>query len=260
MSWLTQIFSGAGGDGAGQPPAFDAPLAPEGRLVVIGDVHGCDRLLLSLLNRLGALDPSPDRIVFAGDLVDRGENSASVVSIVYGLQRRLGDQVVVVRGNHEQMMLDFLDAPTRAAARWLRHGGLQTLASFGIGGATETMPDPEAHRIRDALADALGPTLIDWLWETRAMHSSGNVHVVHAAADPDLPLAQQTGHTLTWGHPDFFRKPRQDGQWVVHGHSIVDAVAAVQGRIGVDTGAYAGGRLSAAVIDPGSLQVIAVPD
>ncbi len=259
MSWLTHIF-GAGTDATPvAPPRFDAPLAPAERIVVVGDVHGSDRLLISLLNRLGALDPAPDRLIFAGDLIDRGENSASVLSLVYGVQRRLGDKVVVLRGNHEQMMLDFLEAPEPSAARWLRHGGLQTLASFGIGGATETMSPARTHRIRDALAEALGPTLIDWLWETTTLYTTGNIHVVHAAADPAAPLGRQSAHTLTWGHPDFLRRPRSDGQWVVHGHTVVDRVAATDGRIGVDTGAYATGRLSAAVIRPGGMAVISVP-
>ena len=258
MSWLTTILGG--GDGTTEPPVFDSPLAPSERIVVVGDVHGCDRLLISLLNRLGALDPSPDRLVFTGDLIDRGEDSSSVLALVYGLQRRLGKGLVVLRGNHEQMMLDFLDAPTTSATRWLRYGGLQTLASFKIGGATETMSDAQAHRVRDKLAEALGPALIDWMWEMPAIYSTGNIHVVHAGADPALPLGEQSAHTLTWGHPDFLRRARRDGQWVVHGHTIVDAVEPQAGRICVDTGAYATGRLSAALIHTAGFEAISVPD
>ena len=258
MSWLIQILGG--GDDTSASPVFDAAPAPAERLVVIGDVHGCDRLLLSLLNRLGALDPSPERLIFTGDLIDRGDNSASVLSLVYGLRGRLGDRLVVLRGNHEQMMLDFLDAPTEMAARWLRYGGLQTLASFGVGGATETMADAKAHEVRDRLAEALGQTMIDWLWELPTKYSSGNVHVVHAGADPARPLDRQSAHTLIWGHPDFLRRPRRDGQWVVYGHTIVDVVAAENGRIGVDTGAYATGRLSAALITRDGVESLSVPD
>lgn len=257
MSWLTQIL---GGDATPGRPAFDAVLAPAERLAVIGDVHGCDRLLLSLLNRLGALDLPPDRLVFTGDLIDRGENSATVLSVVYGLHRRLGEGLVALRGNHEQMMLDFLDSPVDMAARWLRYGGLQTLASFGVSGATETMDKARAVLVRDKLAETLGPTLIDWLWDRPTLYSTGNVHVVHAGADPALPIDRQSAHTLVWGHPDFLRRERRDGQWIIHGHTVVDTVEARGGRIGVDTGAYATGRLSAAVIEPGAFRAISVPD
>ena len=256
MSWLTDIFR----RGSTRAADFEAPLAPDERIAVIGDVHGSDRLLISLLNRLERLDPAPDKLVFTGDLIDRGEDSATVVSMVFGLQRRLGKDLVLVRGNHEQMMLDFLDDPARSAARWLRYGGLQTLASFGIGGATEAMSDGQAVRIRDALTEALGQTLIDWLRESRTIFSSGNVHVVHAGADPALPLHAQSADILTWGHPDFLTSARRDGQWIVHGHTIVDEVTAADGRIGVDTGAYATGRLSAALLSPGHFAVISVPD
>ncbi len=257
MSWLTQFFRGGGGVAE---PEFDAPLAPEETIAVIGDVHGSDRLLISLLNRLNGLDPAPDKLVFVGDLIDRGENSANVISVVYGLQRRLDGNAILVRGNHEQMMLDFIDAPVQAAARWLRYGGLQTLASFGIGDASETMSEARALRIRDALFEALGPTLIDWLRDAPTRFSTGNVHVVHAGADPALPLHQQAADALTWGHPDFLTRTRRDGQWVVYGHTIVDEVTATNGRIGVDTGAYATDRLSAALIAPGRFEVISVPD
>ncbi|PIE06593.1 MAG: serine/threonine protein phosphatase [Rhodobacterales bacterium] len=260
MSWLTQIFSSEPGRGKDERPRFDAPLAPAERIAVVGDVHGNDRLLISLLNRLGGLDPAPDRLVFVGDLVDRGENSANVLSLLFGLQRRLGRKMVVLRGNHEQMMLDFLDTPTLCAARWLRHGGLQTLASFGIGGAVGTLSGEQANHIRDRLAEAMGAAMIDWLWETPSRFSTGNVHVVHAAADPRVPMTAQSADTLTWGHPDFFRRARSDGQWVVHGHTIVGEVVATEGRIGVDTGAFATGRLSAVCIGPGTLDVISVPD
>ena len=91
-------------------------------------------------------------------------------------------------------------------------------------------------------------------------YSSGNVHVVHAGADPARPLDRQSAHTLIWGHPDFLRRPRRDGQWVVYGHTIVDVVAAENGRIGVDTGAYATGRLSAALITRDGVESLSVPD
>ena len=80
--------------------------------------------------------------------------------------------------------------------------------------------------------------------------------VLHAAADPLCPLDQQSDSVLLWGHPEFFKIPREDGQWIVHGHTIVDAPTADKGRISVDTGAYATGRLTAASIADGSVDFV----
>jgi len=252
MSWLSHLLDRVSGTDPDPPRGFDAPLAPAERLAVIGDVHGCHRPLVELLGQLGTVDPPPGRLIFVGDLIDRGEDSAGVLALLHGIQVRLGGRMIVLRGNHEDMMLDFIDAPS-GAARWLRYGGLQTLASFGIGAVTERMGDAAATRTRDALVEALGRDRLDWLRAMPSYFTSGNVTVVHAAADPALPIDHQLSQVFAWGHPDFHTVPRRDGQWIAHGHTVVDAIEARAGRIGVDTGAYATGVLSAAIIAPGSL-------
>lgn len=224
-------------------------------MAVIGDVHGCDRLLAALLGRLAGV--GAERIVFVGDYIDRGEESAAVLDRLFALWQADAGRHIFLRGNHEEMMLRFLDDPAAHAVRWMRYGGLQTLASFGIGGIGETADEARALRARDALAAALGPEKLAWLRGLPCLDASGNVTVVHAGADPARPLAEQSESTLIWGHPDFENRPRRDGLWLVHGHKIRDRVTAEAGRIGVDTGAYATGRLSAAVIRRGSFEVIA---
>ena len=236
------------------PASFSAPLAPAETLAVIGDVHGCDRLLAKLLDQVAAR--APDRLVFVGDYVDRGEDSAAVLARLHALAKDQSAPSVFLRGNHEEMMLRFLDDPAANGHRWLRYGGLQTLASYAIGGIGET-PDPEqATRARDTLAGKIGPDRLAWLRACPTQFVSGNVAVVHAAADPAIPIAAQPEKTLIWGHPAFLKSPRSDGTWVVHGHTVMPRVEDVAGRIGVDTGAYATGRLSAALIGPGSLEVL----
>lgn len=257
MSWMTRLLDRVSGARAGAAQAFDAPLAPAERLAVIGDVHGCYDQLVEMLSALGEADPPPGRLVFTGDIVDRGEHSAKVVALLYTIQERLGSRMVLLRGNHEEMMLRFIDDPEQSR-RWLRFGGLQTLASYGIGAVTEHSGPQEAGRARDALAAALGPDHLAWLRGLPNRFTSGNVTVVHAAADPHLPIAEQSDEVLAWGHRDFFTVPRGDGQWVVHGHSVVEAVEARAGRIGVDTGAFATGVLSGALIDPGRMTPLSV--
>jgi serine/threonine protein phosphatase 1 len=248
MRRLLELF---GRKAAPAPRArFEAPLAPDEPLAVIGDVHGRDDLLGRLLDRLAEEAPG-HRVVLVGDLMDRGERSAQVV-------RRLiaRDDLVVLRGNHEVMCLDFLEEPERKGPLWIRNGGLQTLASFGVGGLGIS-PSPAALReAAGRLETAMGTEMMAWLRLRPLTFRSGNVAVVHAAADPDLAIEEQEEATLLWGHPRFLRDARADGVWVVHGHTILEEPVVEAGRIGVDTGAYATGRLTAALIRPGGVAFV----
>lgn len=222
-------------------PACDPqpPAAPEGIVSVVGDVHGCVQPLSDLLARL------PGQIVLVGDLVDRGEHSAAVIDMVMARP-----DILCLMGNHEEMLLAFLDDPVGAGAGWLRHGGLQTLASYGVSGDLTAAHLPH---LRDGLARAMGEAQIAWLRSRPLFHRSGNLVVSHAGADPARPVDQQT-RSLIWGHPDCGRLPRADGLWIVHGHVVVPAPDIRQGVIRVDTGAYADGPLSAAVLGDGPLR------
>ena len=222
----------------GNTSKFD-PVRPDAPFFAIGDIHGRVDLLIALLRQL---DPGLP-VIFVGDYVDRGENSADVLRVLHGRPGALG-----LKGNHEDMMLAFLDHPKSRGPNWLRNGGLQTLASFGIAGLTDTSSGDELEVARDALAAAMGVGLINWLRARPLYYRSGNVAVVHAGADPSVGIHEQNEAYLLWGHPDFARKPRSDGLWIVHGHSIVDAPRAENGVIPIDTGAYATGRLTAALI------------
>lgn len=227
------------------PPVTFPPIAPESGFHAVGDIHGRIDLLDQVLRDL----PTDLPIICVGDYIDRGDHSAEVL-------RRLiaRPDILCLRGNHEDMLLSFLDAPQDKGTRWIRYGGLQTLASFGVTGISQSTSGIDLKIAADALRRAMGPELIDWLRMLPLMHQTGNVTVVHAGADPSKPLDQQEHRTLTWGHADFLSKPRRDGQWVVHGHTIVDQANVTDGRIAVDTGAYATGKLSVARITPGEVE------
>lgn len=216
-----------------RPGSFQVPLAPERVVSVVGDVHGCVALLKSLLTRL------PGQIVLVGDLIDRGDESRAAVDFVMEQP-----DIVSLMGNHEAMLLAFLDDPVAAGPRWMRNGGLQTLASFGVGGDLSIAKLP---RLRDSLALAMRDDRIEWLRNRPLYWTSGNLVVSHAGADPRRPLAGQSG-ALLWGHPECGRTPRSDGLWIAHGHVIVEEVSFGAGVIQVDTGAFAGGPLSAAIL------------
>ncbi|MGR3363397.1 MAG: metallophosphoesterase family protein [Maritimibacter harenae] len=252
MSIFKRLLRRSGAPAAA--PEFRAPLQPESRMCVIGDVHGCAMLLDRLMEKVESRDDL-EEIIFVGDYVDRGDDSRGVIDRL--VERDRDARVTCLMGNHEDMMLTFLDDPAGSGRRWLRFGGLQTLASFGITGVAEAAPDDEMTAVGEAFREALGSERNDWLRNRPVQHRNGNVAVVHAGAAPALPMeAQNPGH-LIWGHPTFGRTPRSDGVWVVHGHTIVSAIEPHEGVIGVDTGAYATGRLSGVILSPdGGLEVV----
>lgn len=215
-------------------PTPDAPVC------VIGDVHGS----MPLLERMVAQLPQDHQIVLVGDYIDRGEHSRETLQY---LSERL--DLICLMGNHEEMLLQFLQAPEHKGGRWIRNGGLQTLASFGVVGARPHMTDKELIACRDQLQEAMGVPLINWLQSLGSSIRTGNVLIVHAGADPYAAPDAQFQETMIWGHPDFLRVPRRDGVWVVHGHTIVPVAQSKHGRIAIDTGAYASGTLSAVCLD-----------
>lgn len=235
-SWIARLL--------GRFPAFP-PVAPDAPFHLIGDIHGRSDLLQRALAGLKSDRP----VVFVGDYIDRGEDSAGVLRLLIDRPN-----THFLRGNHEEMLLNFLDDPIAQGARWLRYGGLQTLASYGVTGVTETSSGAELELVRDALLRAMGPEQIFWLRTLPLSHRSGNVAVTHAGADPRRGFDSQDPRALVWGHRDFGRVPRQDGVWIAHGHTIVDEPIATEGIISVDTGAYATGRLTIADIGEGSVE------
>ena len=216
--------------------AFDAPLKPDAPFFVVADIHGRFDLLESALRRVTESKEAIP-LVFVGDYVDRGPDSAAVLRHLFELQSANPNQITCLGGNHEEMLLGFLDDPIRFHRLWLRNGGDETLRSFGV-----KLPgaDAEAEILaaRDQFLKALGPDLHAWLRDLPLNWKSGNVWVTHAGADPAVDMDRQDRNALVWGHPEFRKRPRDDGQWVVHGHTIVPEVTTQEGRISIDTGAF----------------------
>lgn len=240
MGWIARLF--------GKRPVVNVvempPISVGQPVFVIGDVHG----RFDLLEKLLAKAVPGEQIICVGDYVDRGDNSAGVLRLLMSR-----DDVICLMGNHEQMMLKFLDNPEKAGSRWLRYGGLQTLASFGVSGVTETSKGELLTQAATALIAAMGPEMVEWLRGLPVMFETGNLTVVHAGADPTMPISMQGRSTLMWGHADFATVMRTDGRWIAHGHTIVDQPSAENGKISTDTGAYATGTLTAARINDGDI-------
>lgn len=236
---------------------FDARLAPGQPFLVIGDIHGQLEALNTTLELIASdSDYAHLPLVFVGDYMDRGPHSAGVLRRVMALQANDPRDIICLRGNHEQMLLSFLDNPPLNAPVWFANGGVETLNSFGVGVTKLDMRGDRVLMVRERLKQELGDAALSFLQTLPTRWQTGNVAVVHAGADPAIPIKDQQDDVLIWGHADFRSHPRQDGMWVVHGHTIVPEVMARQGRISVDTGAYQTGTLPAVSVSVQRVQVL----
>ena len=241
-------------------PAVDLPALPRPQtpLCLIGDLHGRADLLAAMLARISAEPQGPTaRLIFVGDLIDRGPQSAAVLQKVWHLTRTRPGQVICLMGNHERMMLDFLSAPTSPAKRWLHAGGAETLASFGVPWISGRDAASRQTALAEALRASLPPGLSDWLAALPLYWQGDGLAVAHADADPTLPLDRQLPATLLWGLGRA-APPRADGIWLAHGHVITPQLQITPGRISLDTGAYRTGRLSALWLDAEGHRVLEV--
>lgn len=226
------------------------------RVYAIGDVHGRLDLLADLIAAIrrdnDARPTAEVRVILLGDLVDRGPASADVLTRCQALAAR-HDRFIVLKGNHEAVLVDALDGSFPALAFWLRHGGDATLASCGVaadlagGGASlDLMAAAKAHVPADTVA---------WLRDLPLTLRRGDCLFVHAGIRPGVPLSRQTPTDLLWIRDDFIESTVGHPYLVVHGHTIEDGEPVVRnGRLGIDTGAYRTGRLTAACIEGDSVR------
>ena len=233
-------------------------IRPDRTFTVVGDIHGRLDLLNAILTTLDSSNIQP--IIFLGDYVDRGPHSADVLKTLFKLQTTCPDNVICLMGNHERMMLDFLDDPLGRGARWLRNGGIETVASFGISALSEKLDPDTAIAQSDALGRAMPEGLIDWMRNLPKHWHSGNIWCVHAGMDPRASPTTQKSGALLWGHKDFALIERVDDAIVVHGHTIVPLPQFTRGRIAIDTGAYRTGALTVAQIGPQRCDFVTVSE
>ncbi|HWX50332.1 MAG TPA: metallophosphoesterase family protein [Roseomonas sp.] len=214
-------------------------LPPGLRVYAIGDVHGCAGRLGALHEAIAAdwaAQPAGRcAIVHLGDYIDRGPDSAAVLERLCGPSPIPGAELVLLRGNHEAMMLEALAAGPGTAAEdlWLWNGGDATLASYGAVDASLSLPP--AHRA------LLERTVLRW--------EAGNYLFVHAGIDPRRPLEAQRSQDLLWIREPFLSWPRPLPMVVVHGHTPCRAPELRSNRIGIDTGAVGGGPLTGLVLE-----------
>ena len=221
------------------------------RVYAVGDIHGRADLLMALVDEIHEDIRSHDddrsaRLVFLGDYVDRGDGSRQVLEILRELSRGpIGCDCLM--GNHEAALIDFLQDPSYGEA-WIRMGGGQTLASFGVPAPVLGLTQADLVRIRDDFHEAVAPFLA-LLTSMPSLSTSGDVVFCHAGVNPARPPEEQTNRALLWGHPDGLGDDPWPGKLVVHGHFDGPEVVSRPGRLCLDTGAYYSGVLAAARLD-----------
>ena len=229
----------------GPVPSGPATAIPAGtRVYAVGDVHGRLDLLQALITAIEADDaacrPAQTTMILLGDLIDRGPDSAGVIAAARAWSRQR--RVRILLGNHEEMLLRALDSD-EVMRHFLRYGGRETVLSY--------LPDPEAyHRADLAAARALMEAAIpdDDLEFIRSFEDSitiGDYLFVHAGVHPDTALDAQLTGDLRWIREPFLSHAASFGPVVVHGHTITAHPEVRHNRIGLDTGAYRSGRLTA---------------
>ncbi len=220
----------------------------EGRLLCIGDVHGCAPELERLL---GAVDPTgEDRLVFLGDYVDRGVASAATVDLLCTLAESR-PRTVFLRGNHEEMFLDFIGEGGANKQAFFNNGGAQTLASYGWEGEGR----PPAAEVAHALVPQRH---LEFFRRLVLTHEEDGFAFVHAGVRPGVPLARQERDDLLWIREEFLLVDHRLDETVVFGHTPYrDAWFGAARKIGLDTGCVYGGRLSCLDLTQGVLHQVA---
>ncbi|PCD01672.1 serine/threonine protein phosphatase [Sphingomonas spermidinifaciens] len=229
-----------------KPAGPDAAIPPGMRVYAIGDVHGRLDCLDALLAMIDADDaargPADTQIVLLGDLVDRGPDSAGVVERAMTLARE-GRTVRGLKGNHEEMFLAALAGNERAMRGFAQFGGRETLLSYGM-----SLSDYNEYlypELVEAAQRIVPPAHLAYLDALEDMIEIGDYLFVHAGIRPGIAFSAQKTEDLRWIRREFLEHRGDLGRFVIHGHTITPDVDIRANRIGIDTGAYESGRLTA---------------
>lgn len=229
----------------------------------MGDIHGRADLLAELVALLEERAEADRReagepvVIFLGDYVDRGPYAAAVIDLLLS-GRPEGYERRYLKGNHEEMMLAFLQAPLENRA-WITQGGAETLLSYGV---TPPSPIELGHdawlQAAEALRAAVPAAHMAFLGALERYIVAGDYVFVHAGVNLARPLEGQTDDDLLWSREKFLNARKRFTHRVVHGHTPSDRPHADERRVGIDTGAYVTGTLTAARFEGDELEFLSI--
>ena len=240
------------------------------RLYAVGDIHGqiqiLDDLLTQIEDDLRRHPTDHAKLIFTGDYIDRGADARAVIDRVSRLRESWfhGAEVICLRGNHEQWLIDFI-AGEDNLANWGVKGGRETLLSYGVlreDSEVDFANSATNAHLRAVLADRMPARHQHFLASLPLTHSHEGYLFVHAGVDPERPLDDQIDQDLIWIRDKFLTHALPFGKVVVHGHSCCAQVESHANRINIDTGIYIQGRLSCVILQGASrhlLQAVGEP-
>jgi serine/threonine protein phosphatase 1 len=199
------------------------------RILAIGDIHGCTSRLKQLLGLI-AFDPLADTLVFVGDYLDRGPDVRGAIDTLLALKETCPN-VICLKGNHEAMFLNYY-GEGHDEELFLCNSGMSTLDSYGISiaEARKGKGVPESH--------------LRFLTALPLSHETDEYFFVHAGLRPGIPRSEQLPEDLLWIRNEFIESNWDFGRTVVFGHTPFPEPLIKKSKIGIDTGAVYGGRLT----------------
>jgi serine/threonine protein phosphatase 1 len=236
-----------------------AAIEPGERIYAIGDVHGRLDLLADLLGMIrrdqAGRPEARVRVILLGDVVDRGPDSAEIVRRLMSYTRA-SNRFVVLKGNHEQMMVESVQGAMATMQAWLGLGGVATLKSWGV--AADVLAEKQIPPIAKAARKVVSDAELRWLDERPLTYASGDYLFVHAGIRPGVPLADQHPGNLLWIREPFLSWDGPHPAFIVHGHSARSERPEFRGsRVGLDTGAFRTGKLTALGLEGGRRWLLA---
>lgn len=250
---LRQLFTRRKSRVAAEVPPAAIPSGQ--RVYVIGDIHGRLDLFEELIAAVERDDlngaDADTTIILLGDLVDRGPDSAGVIERArdWQAQRR----VRILAGNHEEMFLNAFD-DLEVLRAFLKHGGRATIFSYGI--KKNSYNDSTLGQLQDLIARQVPQRDRDFLSSFEESVVIGDYLFVHAGIVPDVSLEDQKRSDKLWIREPFLRHEAAHSHMVVHGHTMMEDIQEKPNRIGIDTGAYRFGRLTALALEGDSKRYI----
>lgn len=229
------------------------------RIYAIGDTHGHLNLMEKLYAKITwdlATHPVGDhRIIFLGDYIDRGPDSAGCVEYLINLMA-VSDKLICLKGNHEDKLQNFLADPIKLADSFFTYGGLDCAASYGVDMAGFARSEKEVLQVCTELKQKIPARHTKFYTELLTTVSFGDYMFTHAGVRPGIALDQQSEHDLIWIRAEFIPYQGLYEKVIVHGHTPAYPMELLPNRVNVDTHAYETGVLSCLVLDGTEYRVI----